>query len=156
MTYYPKWLSIPSIIMTIYLLGICVYGVSSFMDYVKPPDWRSKYKDQEDVSCCGASDCVQAEIAVLTEQFPFPDEVWIEVSRYKNKMGKWVDHDGPPIRVNAKGVHLSEDQYAWFCHYHNQYNEFEMDEQATRICFTNEEISITQECARCIFLNYGT
>ena len=153
-TYYPRWTFFPSVCLAILLVSILL---TAFIDVpVRPPDWRTKYSDQDDIPCCGENDCVRAEIAVLTEQFPFPEQVLIEVSRYQNKAGQWVDHKGPPILVNSKGVHLSEDEYAYFCHYENEWNEFEMDDQETKVCWTNTTITISRDCMRCVFLNYGT
>jgi hypothetical protein len=124
-------------------------------------DWRSKYKDARGSDCCGESDCVKVQIKVLTEEFPFPEKIFIEATFIHGKFGNIFPVKSGPIEVPSKGVHMSEDEFAYWCHMYNleapTVPMIEMGETETRNCVDSKtgEVFVTEKCMRCVFLNFG-
>jgi len=85
-------------------------------------------------------------------------ELWkefveIEVHRLKGKLGIWYDVFMQPIKVPSKAVHMSEDPKAYWCHQSGLM--VQTPEEGGHMCYSGNELFLTEECFRCVFLNYG-
>jgi hypothetical protein len=142
--------------MTLLLFMTLSVHAQWFDGYVEPDDWRKKYKDVNGVDCCGDKDCVKIQVRVIDPNFIALREtdqlVQVEVSRIQGKDGIWRSIAVGTFEVPAKAVHMSEDEFAWWCHKDSMWVD---GARAGGECFNSKDVFVNPKCMRCIFLNYG-
>jgi hypothetical protein len=114
--------------------------------------WMAPYRAADGSACCGITDCLKAEITLLSA----PTEEMVRV------LVRMVG-DGRPgqfsaqtvVIVPGRSIHRSEDAHSWYCTKSHFQSWNANGETTNQPCVAATGYRIITPCTRCIFVNVG-
>ena len=144
-----QW-GIASLIWVIFFTAL--WGATAWSAHVPQLQWMAPYHAADGSSCCGISDCMKAEITLLSE--PTEEMVRVLVSMVEDDRQQYFSVQTVVV-VPGRSIHRSEDAHSWYCtrsHFQSWTNRGETTSQP---CVTDAGYRIISPCVRCIFVNFG-
>jgi hypothetical protein len=139
----------------VFLTVVCLValpGAVAWSEHVPQLKWMAPYRAADGGSCCGITDCLRAEVTLLSE--PTEEMVQVLVSYLEDWYHRlfWVN---TVVIVPGRSIHLSEDAHGWYCYKTHFQTWNTAGEEKSQACTTDEGYNVTGECVRCLFVNVG-
>lgn len=134
-------------------LGLLVVLVAlAWSAHVPQLQWMAPYRSADGSACCDITDCLRAQVTLLST--PTDEMVRVLIS--------WLeDHNHRQHGVNTvvvvpkNSIHRSEDAHGWYCTKSHVQSWNVLGETTNQACVTDAGYRITSPCVRCIFVNVG-